>query len=499
MGNHQSKDGEFENSARLFSPISWEDLRREFRSMASQSRSGGRFIIASVFQTFYGIHGSLGSRLFELATRGRHDQQLTLEDHVVVKAKLESSPEEREEFLFALTDLLGDGHVTRLDVEAVISSILETVLGPEVTLPDESLQAFVRTASFSERQKTKQGSEGVDVLVPQQESDEGGDSLSGNGAKTQGAETLGEPRRGNANGRSEEGSKGAEAVVEEKGRESNGSAASQGGEMTMTMKDFREWCQMVPSVRRFLERILSRPTSAGLFGRIVPPLEVPNSVQQRSVLLRPEHAWHLAGMMQEKDVRQKWVLLFNSTAHGMSFNTFLGKVGSTYKQTILVVKDKGGAIFGGLGSQAWERHSDFYGDMKSFIFTLQPKAALYRPSGNNVNMQWCAVNFTSESIPNGIGFGGQIGHFALFLDGSFERGHSRPSATFLNNPSLSLEPRFEPDVVECWGLESSIPVEIGGGGGASAGGTILERFKEEKEFMKMAGIGGPAIPNSGGS
>lgn len=54
----------------------------------------------------------------------------------------------------------------------------------------------------------------------------------------------------------------------------------------------------------------------------------------------------------------------------------------------MVVKDKEGCVYGGYASQPWEKHSDFYGDMKSFLFTLHPKAAIYRPTGQNTNLQW---------------------------------------------------------------------------------------------------------------
>ena len=62
---------------------------------------------------------------------------------------------------------------------------------------------------------------------------------------------------------------------------------------------------------------------------------------------------------------------------------------SVYKgPTVTLVKDKHGAIFGGFASQPWERHSDFYGDMRSFLLTLAPSMTLHKPSGTNTNIQW---------------------------------------------------------------------------------------------------------------
>lgn len=60
-------------------------------------------------------------------------------------------------------------------------------------------------------------------------------------------------------------------------------------------------------------------------------------------------------------------------------------------KTVLIIKDKEGHIYGGYASQPWEKHGDFYGDMKSFIFQLYPKASIYRPTGVNKNLQWVSL------------------------------------------------------------------------------------------------------------
>eukprot|EP00897_Mesotaenium_endlicherianum_P002421 jgi/Mesen1/2206/ME000152S01292 len=254
---------------------------------------------------FYGIHGALGARLFEIVTRHRHDAQLYFSDLVMAKATYEKgSPQEIEAFTYSLLDLLGDGHV--------------------------------------------------------------------------------------------------------------------------------------PAETRHL------------------------------AVLRREHAWHIAGMLEEKDAR---ILVPGPT--------------------VVVVRDKGGSVFGGFASHPWARSSEFFGDMKSFLFSLAPACAVYRPSGANANIQWCGVNYVSESFPNGIGFGGQAHHFGLFVNASLERGHSRPSITF-NSPSLSSTPEFEPDCIEIWAVvsENGDGDASGGGsaGGAASKGTIVDRFKEDKAMLNMVGL-----------
>lgn len=46
------------------------------------------------------------------------------------------------------------------------------------------------------------------------------------------------------------------------------------------------------------------------------------------------------------------------------------------------------------------------GNFSSFLFQLLPSVAVYTPSGVNQNFQYCGHNFAS--LPNGIGFGGQV-------------------------------------------------------------------------------------------
>jgi hypothetical protein len=53
--------------------------------------------------------------------------------------------------------------------------------------------------------------------------------------------------------------------------------------------------------------------------------------------------------------------LFNSTKHGMSYSTFLGRLGEA-SPTLLLVRDKGGAVFGGIAHAPWQKTGTFYGE-----------------------------------------------------------------------------------------------------------------------------------------
>jgi len=253
-------------------------------------------------------------------------------------------------------------------------------------------------------------------------------------------------------------------------------------EKAMSLSDFRNWCTLLPSLRKFLGNLLMPPDS-GRPGFEVPLLHYPENISTDLLLLNKEYAWHIGGGFSQHEV-QEWNLLYHSSLHGQSFNTFLGKVTNGDAQTVLIVKDTEGSVYGGYASQPWERHSDFYGDMKTFLFKLYPQASIFRPTGANKNLQWCAINFSSENIPNGIGFGGQPHHFGLFLSANFDHGHSFTCSTF-TSPPLSKTNRFRPEVIECWGIQMR---------GAQdekpelVKGTVLERFKEDRNMLKLVGL-----------
>nr|XP_043610193.1 MTOR-associated protein MEAK7 isoform X2 [Erigeron canadensis] len=249
-------------------------------------------------------------------------------------------------------------------------------------------------------------------------------------------------------------------------------------EKSMSFEDFRNWCRLIPSARKFLVTLL-KPTS----DTQVPHLVYQDDIDSSMLLLKEEYAWHIGGALSHQEL-DEWKLMYHSAFNGLSFNTFLGNISNAEGPTVLIIKDKEGYIYGGYASQPWERHADFYGDMKTFLFQLYPTASIYRPTGANNNIQWCAVNFSSDSIPNGIGFGGRTSHFNLFISSNFDNGHTFTGPTF-NNPCLSKNNHIYPEVIECWGV-----VPKGGQQEKQDGikGTVLDRFKEDRNMLNLVGL-----------
>ncbi|XP_052729692.1 uncharacterized protein LOC108326979 isoform X2 [Vigna angularis] len=254
-----------------------------------------------------------------------------------------------------------------------------------------------------------------------------------------------------------------------------------GTEETMSFEDFRNWCTHLPSVKKLLGSLLLPPGS-GRPGSQIPKLLTSTAIDPNIILLRKEYAWHIRGALSQHDL-EDWNLLYHSSVNGLSFNTFLGNISNHAGPTVLIIKDKEGYIYGGYASQPWERHADFYGDMKCYLFQLNPVASIFRPTGANNNLQWCAINFTSEDIPNGIGFGGRVNHFGLFVSANFDQGHTFSCTTF-GSPCLSKTNRILPEVIECWGVTQVATQDKHD----AVKGTVLERFKEDRNMLKMVGL-----------
>ncbi|XP_020097754.1 uncharacterized protein LOC109716628 [Ananas comosus] len=95
-------------------------------------------------------------------------------------------------------------------------------------------------------------------------------------------------------------------------------------EKFMSLADFRNWCNLVPSVRKFLGSLLLPPDS-GRPSFQVPQLEHPENFSSEQLILRKEYAWHIGGALSQNEA-EEWKLLYHSALNGLSFNTFLGNI-----------------------------------------------------------------------------------------------------------------------------------------------------------------------------
>ncbi|XP_045192773.2 MTOR-associated protein MEAK7-like [Mercenaria mercenaria] len=146
-----------------------------------------------------------------------------------------------------------------------------------------------------------------------------------------------------------------------------------------------------------------------------------------------------------------WRLLYSNCLHGDSFAQLtryvLGK-----GPNVLLVKDKDGYVFGAYVSDSWEIKPSFYGSEDCFLFSLKPEYGVYTVTGYNSN--YIYFNQGQETMPNGLGLGGQLNYFGLWIDYTFNSGHSKavPKCTTYGSPQLSKSPEFVVDSIEVWAV-----------------------------------------------
>ncbi|XP_027788877.2 MTOR-associated protein MEAK7 isoform X2 [Marmota flaviventris] len=137
--------------------------------------------------------------------------------------------------------------------------------------------------------------------------------------------------------------------------------------------------------------------------------------------------------------------------HGQSFSQLCGHI--THRGPCLILlEDQDGHVFGGFASCPWEVKPQFQGDERCFLFSVSPSMAVYRHTGYNDHFMY--LNCGQQTIPNGLGLGGQHDYFGLWVDADFGKGHSKakPTCTTYNSPQLSSKENFRFDKMEVWAV-----------------------------------------------
>lgn len=148
------------------------------------------------------------------------------------------------------------------------------------------------------------------------------------------------------------------------------------------------------------------------------------------------------------DCQKSWRLLFSSSSHGESFQALSAAI-INQGSTIFVIKDDSDNVFGGYASQPWLLKPKFYGDPSCFLFSLKPNLNICDASGHNNNYMY--MNSGQYTLPNGIGMGGQIDYWGLWLDAEYGLGQSNVSCSTYNNYSmLSGNKDFKITSLEVW-------------------------------------------------
>lgn len=130
------------------------------------------------------------------------------------------------------------------------------------------------------------------------------------------------------------------------------------------------------------------------------------------------------------------VLIFNSKDNGYSLQTLFNK-SARAGACITLLQSTTGERFGCFTTQAWKQPGDnFCGTRECFVFTLGTRALVYKWKPWDDEAQKASEGFmlTNKKFIS-LGTGGEGP--ALWIDGDINRGSSRRSATFRNEPLVA--------------------------------------------------------------
>ncbi|NWV55991.1 TLDC1 protein, partial [Daphoenositta chrysoptera] len=181
------------------------------------------------------------------------------------------------------------------------------------------------------------------------------------------------------------------------------------------------------------------------------------------------------------ELQHKWQLLFSSRLHGESFSQLCAHIVNK-GPCIVILRDVDGFLFGGFASHSWEVKPQFQGDNRCFLFSVFPTLAVYTCTGYNDHYMY--LNHGQQTMPNGLGMGGQHGYFGLWIDSDYGKGHSKakPRCTTYNSPQLSAKEDFTLDAMEVWAV-GDVPESAGKKGKKS----ILDVDPQAQALLEMAG------------
>ncbi|ELW62935.1 hypothetical protein TREES_T100001726 [Tupaia chinensis] len=182
-----------------------------------------------------------------------------------------------------------------------------------------------------------------------------------------------------------------------------------------------------------------------------------------------------------REQRGRWSLLFSSELHGHSFSQLCGHI-AQQGPCVTVLEDHDGHVFGGFASCSWEVKPQFQGDNRCFLFSIAPRMAVYTHTGYNDHYMY--LNHGQQTIPNGLGMGGQHDYFGLWVDADFGKGHSRakPTCTTYNSPQLSAREHFNFHKMEVWAVGTAKGVQLG-----ESKRSILDTDPEARAMLEISG------------
>lgn len=151
-----------------------------------------------------------------------------------------------------------------------------------------------------------------------------------------------------------------------------------------------------------------------------------------------------------------WRLLYDPRVHGVSIGTFFRQCQAWPGETLILVEDAEGSVFGALASQTWHvsnrRH---FGQPSCFAFRFDRTEA-----GEEIDLYpWAGVNqYFLFADSGGLKVGGGRSA-AIWIDADFLKGASGACDTFGTAAPLSSSEEFVVRRFECWGFDTAAELD----------------------------------------
>lgn len=87
---------------------------------------------------------------------------------------------------------------------------------------------------------------------------------------------------------------------------------------------------------------------------------------------------------------REWKLLYSVNIDGVSFHTFYANT-KDRDNTVIIIKDEKGKVFGAYCCEAWRKSLHFYGLGESFVYSFDKttkRIEVYRYTGANEKIQF---------------------------------------------------------------------------------------------------------------
>lgn len=148
------------------------------------------------------------------------------------------------------------------------------------------------------------------------------------------------------------------------------------------------------------------------------------------------------------ELRKTWRFLFSTKTMERSF-VELSKSIQYEGPTLIIVQTANESIIGAFASTSWaETEGGWVGNGDSFVFSLNPKMAVFYATGKNENFMYL------DQGNHGLGMGGQVGRFGFNIKPDMETLEYHEETETFDLPALPGGSSFEIDHIEVWGLGS---------------------------------------------